>query len=116
MMGVRNTSLAGLIPRIANLLFYLKQSESNREFFIEASYLEIYNEKLRDLTDKDGTVLYVFVGGRGGTSPFPDPTLPPLPFLTYNARGPPQSPRQSEGPRVSAAGCLRGRTPPRKRE
>jgi hypothetical protein len=54
MMGVRGTSLVGLIPRIANLLFYLKDQSPDREFHVEASYLEIYNEKLRDLLDKKG--------------------------------------------------------------
>jgi kinesin family protein 1 len=49
MMGVRGTELVGLIPRIANLLFYTVSKITDKEFFIQGSYLEIYNEKLRDL-------------------------------------------------------------------
>jgi hypothetical protein len=55
MMGVRGTSLVGLIPRIANLLFYTIVTTPSRQFFVEASFLEIYNEKLRDLLDRKGT-------------------------------------------------------------
>lgn len=54
MMGIRGTSLVGLIPRIANLLFYTKQRTPEREFYVEASYLEIYNERVRDLLDVNG--------------------------------------------------------------
>jgi hypothetical protein len=49
MMGVRGTELVGLIPRIANLLFHAIVKTPEHEFFVEGSYLEIYNEKLRDL-------------------------------------------------------------------
>jgi hypothetical protein len=49
MMGVRGTALVGLIPRISNLLFYCIKGTPEHEFFVEGSYLEIYNEKLRDL-------------------------------------------------------------------
>lgn len=50
MMGVPGTELAGLIPRIANLLFKVVESSGpDRKYLIEASYLEIYNEKCRDL-------------------------------------------------------------------
>jgi kinesin family member 5 len=54
MMGVRGTSLVGLIPRISNLLFYCISKTPEHEFFVEGSYLEIYNEKLRDLIATTG--------------------------------------------------------------
>ena len=54
MMGIRGTSLVGLIPRIANLLFYTARASPEREFYVEASYLEIYNERVRDLLDGNG--------------------------------------------------------------
>eukprot|EP00616_Rhizochromulina_sp_CCMP1243_P017821 CAMPEP_0118966644 /NCGR_PEP_ID=MMETSP1173-20130426/4091_1 /TAXON_ID=1034831 /ORGANISM="Rhizochromulina marina cf, Strain CCMP1243" /LENGTH=1179 /DNA_ID=CAMNT_0006915457 /DNA_START=13 /DNA_END=3552 /DNA_ORIENTATION=+ len=55
MMGIRGTSLVGLIPRIADLLFHVAEQSPEREFFVEASYLEIYNERVRDLLDVDAT-------------------------------------------------------------
>jgi hypothetical protein len=60
MMGVRGTALVGLIPRISNLLFYTITKTPDREFFVEGSFLEIYNEKLRDLLDKKGNVSVVY--------------------------------------------------------
>jgi len=54
MMGVRGTDNVGVIPRIAALLFHTVKSTPERKFVVEGSYLEIYNEKLRDLLDKDG--------------------------------------------------------------
>ena len=41
MMGVRGTALVGLIPRIAHLLFYVIAKTPERQFFVEASFLEI---------------------------------------------------------------------------
>jgi hypothetical protein len=54
MMGVRGTALVGLIPRIAHLLFTVISLTPEKQFFIEGSFLEIYNEKLRDLLDHKG--------------------------------------------------------------
>jgi len=54
MMGVRGTALVGLIPRIAHLLFHVVAVTPSKEFFVEGSFLEIYNEKLRDLLDGKG--------------------------------------------------------------
>ena len=54
MMGVRGTALVGLIPRIAHLLFHVVVTTPEKQFFVEGSFLEIYNEKLRDLLDKKG--------------------------------------------------------------
>jgi len=59
MMGVRGTELVGLIPRIAHLLFHVVTTTPNHEFYIEGSYLEIYNEKLKDLMSKSGEELKV---------------------------------------------------------
>jgi hypothetical protein len=59
MMGVRGTELVGLIPRIAHLLFHVVTTTSGHEFYIEGSYLEIYNEKLKDLLSKSGEDLKV---------------------------------------------------------
>jgi len=55
MMGVRGTALVGLIPRIAHLLFTVISLTPDKQFFVEGSFLEIYNEKLRDLLDFKGT-------------------------------------------------------------
>jgi len=43
MMGVRGTALVGLIPRIAHLLFHVVNVSPEKEFFVEGSFLEIYN-------------------------------------------------------------------------
>ena len=53
MMGVPGTALVGLIPRIVRLLFRVIETADDREVLVEASYLEIYNEKLRDLFGTD---------------------------------------------------------------
>jgi hypothetical protein len=55
MMGVRGTALVGLIPRIAHLLFYTISVDTSKQFFVEGSYLEIYNEKIKDLLDQKGS-------------------------------------------------------------
>ena len=49
MMGIAGTDNVGLIPRIARLLFNVIASNKDRVSHVEASYMEIYNEKLRDL-------------------------------------------------------------------
>ena len=42
----------GLIPRICNALFFFIENHNNgEEFSVEASYLEIYNERICDLLD-----------------------------------------------------------------
>eukprot|EP00615_Pteridomonas_danica_P012376 CAMPEP_0114352738 /NCGR_PEP_ID=MMETSP0101-20121206/18157_1 /TAXON_ID=38822 ORGANISM="Pteridomonas danica, Strain PT" /NCGR_SAMPLE_ID=MMETSP0101 /ASSEMBLY_ACC=CAM_ASM_000211 /LENGTH=606 /DNA_ID=CAMNT_0001493261 /DNA_START=371 /DNA_END=2188 /DNA_ORIENTATION=- len=53
MMGIAGSDLVGIIPRISRLLF-IASKKSEKSFLIETSYLEIYNEKLRDLLS-DGT-------------------------------------------------------------
>ena len=47
MMGQPGTELAGLIPRVARLLFLSLKSAEGRESMVEASYMEIYNEKVK---------------------------------------------------------------------
>lgn len=65
----------GIIPRVCMALFYLiqrhyenvegeveagiKTNPSDRQFSVEASYLEIYNERIRDLLDPSRTNLKV---------------------------------------------------------
>jgi kinesin family protein 5 len=51
---------AGIIPRVAHLLFATSHSvPATHEFFVEASFIEIYNEKVRDLLDPSTTELKV---------------------------------------------------------
>nr|XP_033791359.1 kinesin-like protein KIF13B isoform X2 [Geotrypetes seraphini] len=47
----------GLIPRLCSALFERTQKEENEElsFKVEVSYMEIYNEKVRDLLDPKGS-------------------------------------------------------------
>ncbi|XP_053099888.1 kinesin-like protein KIF13A isoform X6 [Hemicordylus capensis] len=55
MMG--NTEQLGLIPRLCCALFQRITSEENdsHTFKVEVSYMEIYNEKVRDLLDPKGS-------------------------------------------------------------
>lgn len=54
MMGTADQP--GLIPRLCSGLFERTQKEENEEqsFKVEVSYMEIYNEKVRDLLDPKG--------------------------------------------------------------
>jgi len=54
MMG--SSDQAGLIPRLCDVLFdrILNESSSPQSFKVEVSYMEIYNEKVRDLLDPSG--------------------------------------------------------------
>uniref|UniRef100_A0A3B4U072 Kinesin family member 13B n=1 Tax=Seriola dumerili TaxID=41447 RepID=A0A3B4U072_SERDU len=51
----------GLIPRLCSALFERTQKEQREEesFTVEVSYMEIYNEKVRDLLDPKGQTLRV---------------------------------------------------------
>uniref|UniRef100_A0A8C8RN79 Kinesin-like protein unc-104 n=1 Tax=Pelusios castaneus TaxID=367368 RepID=A0A8C8RN79_9SAUR len=55
MMGTADQP--GLIPRLCSSLFERAQKEENEEqsFKVEVSYMEIYNEKVRDLLDPKGS-------------------------------------------------------------
>lgn len=46
----------GLIPRLCSALFERTKEEQREEesFTVEVSYMEIYNEKVRDLLDPKG--------------------------------------------------------------
>lgn len=46
----------GLIPRLCSALFERTQQEQREEecFTVEVSFMEIYNEKVRDLLDPKG--------------------------------------------------------------
>lgn len=54
MMG--SVDQPGLIPRLCSALFERTQKEQREEesFTVEVSYMEIYNEKVRDLLDPKG--------------------------------------------------------------
>ena len=54
------SDMAGIIPRVAHLLFATTHSvPDTHQFFIEASFIEIYNEKVKDLLDKASAELKV---------------------------------------------------------
>ncbi|BEJ15730.1 hypothetical protein CspHIS471_0503350 [Cutaneotrichosporon sp. HIS471] len=44
---------AGIIPRVLHRLFALLEAQENSEYAVKCSYLEIYNEDLRDLLSYD---------------------------------------------------------------
>ena len=48
----------GIIPRLCDALFERIESNTDKEttYKVEVSYLEIYNEKVRDLLDPKGLV------------------------------------------------------------
>lgn len=46
-------SLRGIIPNSFQHIFEFVSSASDRQFLVRASYLEIYNEEIRDLLSKD---------------------------------------------------------------
>lgn len=53
----------GLIPRLCSALFERTQKEQREQesFTVEVSYMEIYNEKVRDLLDPKGYDLNLIV-------------------------------------------------------
>ena len=57
MMGTNEQK--GIIPRLCDALFdQIKEKEANDlSFKVEVSYMEIYNEKVRDLLDPKGCVI-----------------------------------------------------------
>lgn len=57
------TSQKGMIPRAFEHIFEAVASDTSKKFLIRASYLEIYNENIRDLIGKDfKTTLELHVG------------------------------------------------------
>jgi kinesin family protein 13 len=57
MMGTQDSK--GLIPRLCDSLFEHIAARNNESINceVEVSYMEIYNEKVRDLLDPNGYVL-----------------------------------------------------------
>lgn len=59
MMGVpSNPDLMGIIPRAFHQVFsHIKNnpSDSKKQFLVQASYIEIYNEEVRDLLSSNPT-------------------------------------------------------------
>jgi hypothetical protein len=56
MMGTSNDAQEqGIVPRLCSSIFnYIKQKcEDDVYYKVEVSYMEIYNEKVRDLLDPD---------------------------------------------------------------
>lgn len=47
--------LKGIMPRSFEAIFNQIQSDSSKEYLVRASYLEIYNEEIRDLLYKNGS-------------------------------------------------------------
>jgi len=43
----------GIAPRVFSQIFEAIQASSNLEYLVRASYLEIYNEEIHDLLDRD---------------------------------------------------------------
>jgi kinesin family protein 11 len=46
---------AGIVPRVLHRLFSLLNSADNTEFSVKCSYVELYNEELRDLLSSEYT-------------------------------------------------------------
>lgn len=46
-------SSAGIVPRVLHRLFSLLESQANTEYTVRCSYVELYNEELRDLLAAD---------------------------------------------------------------
>lgn len=44
---------AGIVPRVLHRLFALLNSADNTEYSVKCSYVELYNEELRDLLSND---------------------------------------------------------------
>ena len=61
MMGTDDQK--GVIPRLCDALFLriADNSDSDTVFKVEVSYMEIYNERVRDLLDPKGYVLWCVV-------------------------------------------------------
>ena len=64
---------AGIIPRVLHRLFSLLDSKPNTDYVVKCSYLEIYNEDLRDLlsheygTSGSNTQMKIYEDGKKGT-------------------------------------------------
>ncbi|XP_015606250.1 kinesin-related protein 4 isoform X2 [Cephus cinctus] len=63
MMGIKEEP--GVIPLAVNYIFDAIANTVGREFLLRVSYLEIYNEKVNDLIDKNGIDLKVHEDNQG---------------------------------------------------
>lgn len=56
MSGVpKDNDLKGIMPRSFETIFKSIECDSKKQYLVRASYLEIYNEDVRDLLSKNGT-------------------------------------------------------------
>jgi kinesin family protein 3/17 len=54
MQGIKdNQSQKGIIPRAFEHIFEAVSTDNSKKYLIRASYLEIYNENVRDLLGKE---------------------------------------------------------------
>lgn len=60
-------SQPGIIPQAINYCFELIQKYANREFLFRVSYLEIYNEQVKDLLTTEPTQIKIQHGAKVGT-------------------------------------------------
>jgi kinesin family member 3B len=52
----KDPQLKGIMPRTFETLFNSIGGDSKKQFLVRASYLEIYNEEIRDLLSKNGSM------------------------------------------------------------
>jgi hypothetical protein len=50
----KDPKLKGIMPRSFEAIFHSIECDSSKEYLVRASYLEIYNEEIRDLLYKNG--------------------------------------------------------------
>jgi kinesin family protein 3/17 len=50
----KDPELKGIMPRSFECIFKSIQSDPKKQYLVRASYLEIYNEEIRDLLSKNG--------------------------------------------------------------
>ena len=50
----KDSKLKGIMPRSFEAIFQHIECDSSKEYLVRASYLEIYNEEIRDLLYKNG--------------------------------------------------------------
>ena len=53
MEGVPTPELKGIIPRTIEWIFNNIKNYTNRQFLVRVSFVEIYNEEVRDLLNKN---------------------------------------------------------------
>lgn len=59
---------AGIVPRVLHRLFSLLNAADNTEFSVKCSYVELYNEELRDLLSAEYSPA---AGNQGGSAAQP---------------------------------------------